>query len=218
MNAKNENILGYAATPDSSECRPPALNPKNSFSNTCVHSVNEYAPSFPPTSIDYKNYPWLNPSASNPVRQDNIDQNAISYLMMGSFQTPPSPVGLPYSGTFVEENCLYCMNRRIFWGSWLLEQLSTVIKMMELVPDTPYVAYNDDDPHFPWVVGVRLHVGNSGGADSDYVFQQSGGDPASWSWNGNQKDSEDTAYGGGDHERVHETGRACILFEQDPFT
>ena len=138
--------------------------------------------------------------------------------MVGSFQTPPSPVGLPYSGTFVEENCLYCMNSRIFWGSWLLKQLSAVIKMMELVPDTPYVAYNDDDPHFPWVVGVRLHVGNSGGADSDYVFQQSGGDPASWSWYGNQKDSEDIAYGGGDHERVHETGRSCILFEQDQYT
>lgn len=173
-------------------------------------SVNKYAPSFPATSIDYNNYQWLDPSALYPVPKDNIDQNAISYLMVGSFQNPPSPVGLPYSGTFVEENGLYCMNRKIFWGSWLLKQLGKVIKMMELTPDKPEVSYQADDRDYPWAVGIRLHVGNSSGADSDYVFQQSDNDSNSWSWDGSPKDTENIAYGDGDHERVHETGRSIL--------
>ena len=92
--------------------------------------------------------------------------------MMGSFNNPPLPVGLPYSGAFVKDNGLYCMNRKIFWDSWLLKQLGKVLKMMELVPDEPVVVYNSSNPDYPWQDGVRLHVGNNSDPDSDYFFQK----------------------------------------------
>ena len=128
--------------------------------------------------------------------------------MVGNFQDPPLQVGLPYTGTFTEDNGIYCMNRRIFWG-WLLEQLQVVNQMMELVPGVPDVTYNKDaDSDFPWSVGIRLFVGNLSVAASDYVFKQSNeGDK--WSWDGRERYEESTTYGSDDQERVRETGKIC---------
>lgn len=135
--------------------------------------------------------------------QDNSDLNALSYLMMTNFDTPPRQETLNYSGTFVDGNGIFCMNNSIFWDSWLLKLLQDVARGMELVPDKPYVAYDDSDPDFPWQSAMEYHVGNWDKQPSDYTMNKSGDN--FWYWSTAQLDSENIAYGGGDHERVHET-------------
>ena len=134
--------------------------------------------------------------------------------MVGGFRDPPTQIGLPYSGTFVEENGLYCMSRTIFWESWLHKQLVKVIRMMAIVPDEPGVSYNPNDPHYPWGTAVRLHVGDDSSLDSQYFLTHTAGSSA-WFYTGPERYTEGFADGNGDKGKVTETGRSYVLFEQD---
>ena len=191
--------------------------------------MNKYAPTFPPTSIDYSVYPWLDPNAKHPQEKDGIDQNALTYLMVGSNKNPLMPVGLSYSGTFVNENGLYCMNRDIFWKSWLLKQFGKVLKSMELIPDEPIVEYDRENRDYPWADEPMFHFGNKHGVESDYVFEDRPFDQASWwifpRWRGSSRKSEkkvdgddndhgwldESSYSVGDYyfDASHETVTVC---------
>ena len=144
--------------------------------------------------------------------------------MLGGFHNPPSQIGLPYTGTFVEENGLYCMSRKIFWESWLLKQLRQVIKMMAIVPDKPDHSYNPEHKPYPWKTGVRLHAGDSGSADSDYdikITELPMGivtGSSDWYCLGPEKNAETTVFGGGDQGIAKETGRSCVLLELEQYT
>lgn len=59
--------------------------------------VNSDVPSFPPTSLDRIMYPWIDPSSPGNAT-DNLDANALCYLMMTGNATVPSPAALSYSG------------------------------------------------------------------------------------------------------------------------
>ena len=138
--------------------------------------------------------------------------------MVGGFQAPPTQVGLPYSGTFVEENGLYCMSRKIFWDSWLIKQLKELVKMMAIVPDEPDISYDPENPEFPWKNGIRLHAGDSSSADSDYDLKVLPLLPSIWYRTGPTRSTEAKAYGGGDTGIMRQTGRSCVLVGSEKFT
>ncbi|KAK3373916.1 hypothetical protein B0T24DRAFT_679302 [Lasiosphaeria ovina] len=105
-------------------------------------TLNTNAPSFVPTSIDYYNYAWHNPG-SDPngtgAKVDDIDENALCYLTMSDFASPPEPVGFSFSGTFVDDSAVLCMNARLFWDLWMLPLFKKVNQELELVALEPYL-------------------------------------------------------------------------------
>ncbi|KAL1967188.1 hypothetical protein VTN77DRAFT_3479 [Rasamsonia byssochlamydoides] len=90
-----------------------------------------YVPTFPPTSIDYYTYPWKDPSQSSPRTTENLDKNALCYLMMSDFAEPPSPVG------------------------WLLPLLQTINNDTEVIPTTPYIYYDSSKSSHPWSANTQ---------------------------------------------------------------
>lgn len=128
--------------------------------------------------------------------------------MVNGFRDQPLAVGLPYSGTFVKDKGLYCMNRKIFWDSWLLKQLGKVLKMMELIPDKPDAKYIPENGDHPWHVGVLLHFGNSSGADSDYVFKDKTTQNMPHKWIGIQRSESRDVPGDGVQATFTETSRS----------
>lgn len=128
--------------------------------------------------------------------------------MVNDFRDQPSAVGLPYSGTFVKENGLYCMNRKIFWDSWLLKQLGKVLKMIELIPDKPDVFYIPENEPTPWRMGVLLHFGDPSGADSNYVFKDKPTGTIPYKWVGNKRSAESDKVGDGVDGKLTETSQS----------
>ncbi|KAI5926245.1 hypothetical protein F4810DRAFT_656079 [Camillea tinctor] len=152
MSESDNSVLGYAAQRE-----------KDS------NELNEYAPSFPPTSIDYFPYPWLGDSGDGSA-QDFQDQNSLSYLMMSDFQDPPIQGAMPYTGAWTDggsRGATYCMGKSLFWG-WLLPLMRTLSMAMAPVPETPYVEYIGTPPETPFSFGARFHIGDDNASDDDY--------------------------------------------------
>ncbi|PYH40188.1 uncharacterized protein BP01DRAFT_370097 [Aspergillus saccharolyticus JOP 1030-1] len=161
MSENGKNILGWSAQREHSKA---------------ADELNPYAPSFPPTSIDYFCYPWrgTNGQGSN---QDNQDDNALSYLLMSDFKNPPAEGAIAYTGPWVDHasgrDASFCMSRTLFWG-WMLPLVRQVVVAMTPMPDKPYVEYVGTPSDTPWSFGARYHVGDSGASDSDYQWVPNG--------------------------------------------
>ena len=101
--------------------------------------VNLHAPTFPPTAIDYYNYPWRDPSsyanADQHKRQRRSGQEWFSYLITTQKKEPPQSRVHEYSRPFVNEThgAVLCMNRELFWGSWMLDCLRKLVRESELI-------------------------------------------------------------------------------------
>ncbi|RHZ67170.1 uncharacterized protein CDV56_109356 [Aspergillus thermomutatus] len=109
-------------------------------------TVNPHAPSFSPTAIDYCNYPWRDPSdyanlQTNKNDQDGVDQNAFSYLITTQKKEPPEARVLEYSAPFVNNahGAVLCMNRELFWASWMLDHLRKLVRGTEMIPQKAYL-------------------------------------------------------------------------------
>lgn len=96
-----------------------------------------------PTSIDYYNYAWhdpnYDPDGTGPIA-NGIDENALCYLTVSDFANPPEPAGLSFTGTFVDDNAVFCMNRSLFWDKWLLPLLQEINQALEFTPPQSYLA------------------------------------------------------------------------------
>ena len=153
--------------------------------------MNEIAPTFPPTSLDLANYPWLDPSVTSPQAADGLDQNALCYLMMTGNTAPPNPALLPTTGTWVNsmpgQDGMLCMETSQFWAGWLLPLLTDLNRITEIQPTTPVCS---TDKSGDCTVAPRLTVGfnnshpNSG--DAYFNFKPSGSNPPVWTWSGDQ--------------------------------
>lgn len=141
--------------------------------------VNKYAPSFPPTSIDYFPYPWRGTDGSG-SNKDEQEQNALSYLMTSNFATPPAEGAIPYTGPWTDvgsRDASFCMSANLFWG-WLHPLMRKIAMAMTPIPDEPYLEYIGTPEDTPWRFGERSHVGVSNASDDDYVWVYDGGN--SW--------------------------------------
>ncbi|KAK4033353.1 hypothetical protein C8A01DRAFT_19680 [Parachaetomium inaequale] len=176
-------------------------------------TLNANAPSFVPTSIDYYNYAWHDP-ATDPngtgSKVDGIDENALCYLTMSDFTTPPEPVGITFSGTFVDDSAVLCMNTRLFWDRWMLPLLKKVNQEMQLIPQEPYLAASSD-PNWDMECGPRFSFGanTSHTSDTDPYF-----DFSNLSWNGGELDSPVASATGnfGDSAQAYDNGEHAHLF------
>ena len=150
--------------------------------------VNKYEPTFPPTRIDYDCYPWRN----NPTDQDqdNQDKNALSYLMMSDFKSPPSKT-LAYTGQYVDDShdATYVMNRSLFWP-WMMSKLRQVVIGIVPVPDYPILEWDDSDKDHPYLSDLSYHFGDNNATSNDYVFTAL--TPGKWSWQGRPLSSTKT--------------------------
>ncbi|KDQ53520.1 hypothetical protein JAAARDRAFT_183032 [Jaapia argillacea MUCL 33604] len=158
-------------------------------------SVNSVAPTFPPTSLDETMYPWIDPSSPGQAT-DDLDANALCYLMMTGNVSPPSPPSLPYSGTWVNDQDnnqgVLCMNSSQFWDQWLLPLVQVVNAATEVYPTTPYLDANWDGSG---AVAPELYVGynpdHTDSSDSYFSFGASGVN--TWTWTGDSQSSHNDA-------------------------
>ncbi|KAL2022075.1 hypothetical protein VTK56DRAFT_6119 [Thermocarpiscus australiensis] len=164
-------------------------------------TLNTHAPSFVPTSIDYYNYPWHDP-ATDPngtgSKVDDIDENALCYLTMSDFTTPPEPVGITFSGTFVDDSAVLCMNSRLFWDRWMLPLFKKVNQELQLIPQEPYLA-SSTDTNWDVDCAPRFNFGANAShtSDTDPYF-----DFSNFGWNGGQLDSPEASTTGNSGNRV----------------
>ncbi|KDQ56882.1 hypothetical protein JAAARDRAFT_79271 [Jaapia argillacea MUCL 33604] len=149
-------------------------------------SVNSVAPTFPPTSLDEIMYPWIDPSSPSQAT-DDLDANALCYLMMTGNASALSPPSLPYSGTWVnDENNVQgvlCMNSTQFWDQWLLPLVQVVNAATEICPTSPYLDANWDGsgsvcPEFY----VGYHPNHTSSSDSYFNFNKCSAN--TWTWTG----------------------------------
>lgn len=166
-----------------------------------LSELNANAPSFVPTSIDYYNYAWHDPSTDpygTGSKVDDMDKNALCYLTMSDFVTPPEPVGITFSGTFVDESAVLCMNSRLFWGRWMLPLLKKVNRELQLIPLEPYLEPTQDRD---WDVacGPSFSFGAnaSHSSDSDPYF-----DFSNFGWNSGELDSPEASTVGNFGDKV----------------
>lgn len=137
-------------------------------------AVNEYAPTFPPTSIDYYCYPWKGLDGSE-APKDNLDTNALSYLMMSNFEEPPAGGSIEYTGPWVDDGDrqgTFVMNRTLFWP-WMHRLLRQMVIAMTPYPDTPYVKWSGENPDLPWSSNIQFHAGDDDAQDDEYQFNES---------------------------------------------
>ncbi|KAE8419608.1 hypothetical protein BDV36DRAFT_307579 [Aspergillus pseudocaelatus] len=155
-NEKGQSILGYSAERQEDD------------------ELNEYAPTFPPTSIDYYCYPWKGLDGSE-APKDDLDTNALSYLMMSNFEEPPAGGSIEYTGPWVDDGDrqgTFVMNRTLFWP-WMNRLLRQMVIAMTPYPDTPFVEWSGANPDLPWSSGIRFHAGDDDAQDSEYQFTKS---------------------------------------------
>lgn len=167
--------------------------------------VNTTAPTFVPTSIDYYNYPWVEPGTTEKV--NDLDKNALCYLTV-SQTIPPDPVGLPYSGVFVEDGGMLCMNSSLFWD-WLLSLLRELNQKTELVPLKPQLTPITDNSVWDFRVAPKLTFGSNSKhtskADRYFDWEKGTSDTITWTWTGDTLTSSDKATNKSSELKLSET-------------
>lgn len=134
--------------------------------------MNEYAPTFPPTSIDYSSYPWKGLDGSQ-KKSDNLDTNAISYLMMSNFQDPPVSGSIEYSGAWVDgdRDGTFVMSRGLFWP-WMQSLMREIVIGMVPYPNEPVCYYSPSDPDLPFNTEMNFQVGDPLAQTNQYQFPE----------------------------------------------
>jgi hypothetical protein len=107
-------------------------------------TISPSAPTFPPTSITYTTYPWIDPHTDQ--GDDKSTANALCYLVMTQNRSPSAATPLlPYTGTWVSTNpvtdpnrdAIFCMNASQFWSEWLLPQMQALNLGAHVQPPEP---------------------------------------------------------------------------------
>lgn len=205
-----QNILGYSAERQEDDDRRFFLYffPPGS-AHLLSLAVNEYAPSFPPTSIDYWPYPWRGSDGSQDP-QDNLDSNALSYLMMCDFESPPTGGVIDYSGPWVDDGDregTFVMNRNLF-QPWLHGLLRQIVIGMVPYPDKPYCEYRGDYD-LPFSSGMRFHAGDDEAEKNEYQFKPSQSDPNTYNLWGETRESQAYAVHGEDSDDTMTLTEKC---------
>jgi hypothetical protein len=156
-------------------------------------TVNPDASSFPPTSLNYYMYPWLDPAVNNPVAKNLLDENAFCYLMMTSNVTAPNPAVLQYSGTFVDATSNHggtlVMNSAQFWNQWLLPLITFLNMASEIQCTTPIAeAYGNGVVKVAPRFTMSFNPDHTSSNDSYFQFEPAG-DGGGWTWVGDKSTS-----------------------------
>lgn len=161
--------------------------------------VTPTAPTFPPTSITYTTYPWLEPLSGISEGSNDSSANALCYLIMTKNRAPSTAKTLlPYTGTWVSTNNLVdphrdavlCMNVSQFWGEWLLPNMQMLNVGAHVQPLEPTLA---KDGYSNCNIELNFEAGSctahQQASDPYFAFQQEkdkkGNLLPKWTWKSN---------------------------------
>lgn len=179
-----------------------------------VSPVNPHAPSFPPTSINYGSYPWLDPAVPTPAPANGLGQNALAYLIQTGNKAAPSPAVLDHSGTFTDGSTqtpgTITINRSQFFEQWFLPLLKFLNKASEIQCTEPVAeAYFGGGVKVGPRFTMSYNPSHTDPNDAYFDFQAQG--DGSYAWNGSKMTShkDDSSAGPGwNHIDVNEDCKA----------
>lgn len=148
-------------------------------------SVNEQAPTFPPTSLKYQTYEYIAPGSNEP--QEGLgkgDNNMLLYLQMTDNQPFPSAAILPYTGNFVADRMdgTMCVERKIFLDNYLLRQSAP--QLLQSLNGATYAWVKSTNQTNSLNVQFTIGLGDSGHSKDFFLWKPDGTSaPFNWSWN-----------------------------------
>jgi hypothetical protein len=149
-------------------------------------SVNEQAPSFPPTSLKMQTYPYIAPNETKPGEGLGPagQNNMLLYLQMTKNRPFPDIRLLEYSGNYVSAgiNGTIIIDRNIIWDSYLFR--TTAPKLLSLFNAYTYAWVGSASIPDILAEQWKIAVGDtSHSADSSfYAWKPSASDPVAWTW------------------------------------
>ncbi|KAF7585360.1 hypothetical protein BBP40_011116 [Aspergillus hancockii] len=146
-------------------------------------SVNQQAPTFPPTSLKFQTYEYIAPGSTEP--QEGLgkgDNNMLLYLQMTDNQKFPDTAILPYTGNFVADGMdgTMCVDRKIFWDDYLLRKLTP--QLLQSLNRATYAWVKSTDQSNSFNLIFNIGLGDPGHSD-DYFLWNPKQAPFDWSWN-----------------------------------
>jgi len=150
-------------------------------------TVNEQAPSFPPTSLKLQTYPYIAPNQTKPKEGLGPvgENNMLLYLQMTKNRAFPDIRLLEYSGNYVSPgiNGTIIIDRNIIWDSYLFR--TTPSQLLPLFNTYTYAwvgsAKIPDILAEQWTIALA-DTSHSSDA-SFYAWKQDASDPLTWTWN-----------------------------------
>lgn len=154
-------------------------------------SVNEVAPSFPPTALKFQTYEYIAPGKTKP--EEGIgkgDSNMLLYLQMTDHASFPDVAVLDYSGNYVSGDMdgTMCIGRNILWDRYLLRGFTppSTQPLLQIFNQYTYAWVNKAQPSSPvltvdWEIGMgdpSRHSNNSG----FYSWKVNPDDVMEWIW------------------------------------
>lgn len=162
-------------------------------------SVNQAAPSFPPTSLMFQTYAFISPGASAPeVGLEKGQKNMLLYLNMTRHKPFPIERYLNYSGNHVPSTIdgSITIEKDVFWNSYLIR------------PDFPLLLNVLNKVTYAWVQSVTVDyggvsaswtakygVGPTGKEPMDF-FQWKPVDDLNWKWSRDEHKKDDNGWEG----------------------
>ena len=153
-------------------------------------TVNEAAPTFPPTSVKFQNYEYKGPSQDNATDGPGPkgDNNVLLYLEMTQNLSFPKEM-LTYSGNFVTSDMLgtICIGRDIFFASYLLRQADTDSFLLNSINHSLYCWIEPDrhvqkDTPYP-DPEKNLNIGSSNDKKPEFfAFTPVNASSTKWEW------------------------------------
>ncbi|KAI0114103.1 hypothetical protein GGR51DRAFT_477662 [Nemania sp. FL0031] len=164
-------------------------------------TVNEEAPSFPPTSLKLQTYPYIAPNQTEPSEGlEDGENNMLLYLQMTKNRPFPAVRLLEYSGNYVSPgiNGTIIIDRDIFWDSYLFRSSPSQLLSLFNVYTYAWVgsASIPDILAEQWTIASGIHSNDP----SFYAWKQSASNPLTWTWapsNGEQSYHEQHKTDGG---------------------
>lgn len=153
---------------------------------TKPQSVNQNAPTFPPTALRFQTYEYIAPGKQEP--EEGIgkgDNNMLLYLQMTGRQDFPSQDILNYSGNYVSRGMhgTTCIAREIFWDSYLLRTSAPLLLQLFNVSTYAWAkeasVHNQISPEWTIGLGESDHFDASNG----YCWKATSDPPFDWVWN-----------------------------------
>lgn len=149
------------------------------------HSVNEEAPSFPPTSLTFQTYPYI--AAGEAEGKEGIpdgDNNMLLYLQMTDNRDFPPDRFLQNAGNFINAGMdgTMCIERGIFWDRYLLRVTPSPI--LRLFNPAAYVWVKEADLNDLWHPHIQLGMGDlSHKGDTEFFdWVPLREDSLTWTW------------------------------------
>ncbi|KAI8959810.1 hypothetical protein F5Y11DRAFT_331865 [Daldinia sp. FL1419] len=159
-------------------------------------SVNQQAPTFPPTSLKFQTYEYIGPGQTEPAEGIPAgNNNMLLYLQMTDNKPFPPTAILPYTGNFASRDMDGTMSieRSIFWDNYLL-RVSPATELLHTLNHATYVWIKHADIDNRQSPNWEIGVGDSNHSASPSFFHWIPQGDMLWTWGQPRKDNEQYYY------------------------